>query len=93
MIVQAHLSRYGMRRRDPVDGALDLAAIRCPPTSGGGIVSAAEFDDLPGSLVLHHSGAGNVVRIPQTHLTARNETEELPRWVLTKILALNVEHA
>src|SRR5262249_43198196 len=75
-----------------MNGTLDLASIRCPPTPRSGIVSTAEFDYLPGSLVLHHPGAGNVVRIPQTHLTARGEAEELPGRVLAKIVALNVEY-
>src|SRR5512145_739840 len=82
-----------MRRRDPVNGALDLAAIRSPSTPRGGIVGTAEFDHLTSSLVLYHTIAGNVVRIPQAHLTARGEAEELPRRVLAKIVALNVEHA
>src|SRR4030095_15469521 len=82
-----------MRCRHPVNGALDLAAVGGPPTARGGIVSTAEFDYLPASLVLHHPSAGNVVGIPQTDLTARGEAEELPGRVLAEILALNVEHA
>src|SRR5262245_49523342 len=93
VVVQTLLRWKGMRCRDPVNGALDLASIRGPATSCGGIVGTAEFDDLAGSLVLHHPRASNVVRVPQTHLAARSEAEELPRRVLAKILALNVKHA
>src|SRR5262249_56021806 len=60
VVVQTHLRWNGMRCRDPVNGALDLASIRGPATARGGIVGTVQFDDLAGSLVLHHRRAGNV---------------------------------
>src|SRR5262249_19951571 len=93
MVVQAHLSRDGMCRRDPVNGALDLAPVWSPSAPGGRVIRTAQFHHLAGTLVLHYSRAGEIVGVAQAHLAARGQTEKLPGRVLTKIIAYDIQHA
>ena len=79
---------HGVRRRDPVQGSLDLAAVRRIPPSGFGIVRAAEFDDLAGG-ILDHVRAGDEIGVAKPHLPAGRQPEELPGRILHEISALD----
>src|SRR5712691_12308224 len=93
MVVQAHLGWERMRCRDPVNGTLDLAAIRGPPTPSGRVIRTTQLNHLTRALVLHHPRAGEIVGVAQADLAARGQTEELLWRVLTKIIAFDIQHA
>src|SRR5262249_43548760 len=82
-----------MCRRDPVNGAFDLASVWSPPAPCGRVIRTAQFHHLASAFVLHDPRAGDIVGVAQPYLAARGQTEELPGWVFTKIIAFNVEHA
>src|SRR5690606_4666647 len=71
---------------------LHLAPIGGVAAARRRIVGTAELDDLAGR-VLHHVAAGDEIGEPQAYLAARCQPEELLRWVLHEIVALDIEFA
>ena len=59
-VVEADLDVAGVLLGDPMDGALDLAAVRGVAAAGSGIVGAGDFDDVARSVLLA-AGAGHEV--------------------------------
>ena len=92
MVIEAYLGGNGVRRREPVEGRLRSTPIGGIAASGGGVVRAAQLDDLAGR-VLDDFAARDEVRVAEPHLTTGREAEELLGRVLHEVVALDPELA
>ena len=91
--VEPDLGVDGVGRRHPVEGRLDLAAVRSVAAPRGRVVAAAELDDLARGRVLDDLLALDKVGVAEADLPARGQPEELLGRVLHEILALDVQVA
>ena len=73
-VVEADLDVAGVFFGDPMDGALDLAAVRGIAAAGGGIVGTGDFGDVAGGVLLA-AGAGHEVAPAEADLLAGREAE------------------
>ena len=89
-VVEADLGVEGVLGGDPVQGALDLAAVGGVAALGGGIVGAAELGDVAVG-VLDDVGAGDEVGVAEADFLAGGEAEELLGWVFAEVVSLDVE--
>src|SRR5205085_10750970 len=71
---------------------LDLAPVRRVAATRCRVVGAAQLRHLAGRILLHLA-AGNEIRVAQPHLGAGGETEELLRWALHEVVALDEDLA
>src|SRR5208282_2766033 len=85
--VERMLGRY------PVDGALDLAAVRGVAAAGLGVVGAVQLGDLAGARVLDHVDALDEEGPAQPNFASRPQAEELLGRVLAEVVALDIEYA
>ena len=73
-VVEADLDVTGVLFRNPMDGALDLAAVRGVAAAGGGIVGAGDFGDVASGVLLA-AGTGHEVTPAEADLLAGREAE------------------
>src|SRR4030042_2212320 len=81
-----------MGSRDPVYGSFHLAAAPCSPALCLRVIGAMQLDRFA-SVILHSPDTFDDVRISQSHLTTRSETEEFLRRAFHEIVPLDVKHA
>src|SRR5262249_3447659 len=91
VVVQPHLGVDRVGGGDPVDGALDLAAVGAVAASGGGVVGAGDFGHLAG-VVLHHAGALDAVRVAEGGPLPGEQPKILGPRDFAKIVLLDVQH-
>src|SRR5207249_1243637 len=93
MVVQADFRVERLVRRDPVDGALDLARGARSSAPGLRIIGTMYLDHLTAALVLHDAHTSNDVGIAKTHLPTWSQPKKLFRRIFPKIFPLDVEYA
>src|SRR5439155_6289415 len=76
MVVQADFSVERLLRRDPVDGALDLARSARSSAPGLRIIGTVHLDHLAVALVLHDAHTSNDAGNAQTHLPTWSQPEK-----------------
>ena len=89
-VVETHFHRFAISRADPVDGALDLAAIGRITTLAIRIIGAVDFGHFA-SLILHDMGAREETQAAQTHFVAHRHAEELLDRHFHEVIAVNPE--
>jgi len=90
-VIKPHPGAHSIPSRDPVQGGLDLAAVRGIAAFGGRIVGAAQFHNLAAGRISNHLLAGDEIGVAQAHLAARRQAEEFLGRVLQKIILLDVD--
>ena len=90
VIKEPDLPRNGMRSRHPVQGSLDLPAVRSPSPSCHRVIGTVESDNLSGIRVAGDPLAFQEIRIPQSDLPSRREAEKFFGRILHEIVALDV---
>ena len=81
-----------MGRRNPVDSALDLAAVRALPAPALGVVHATQLLHIA-RLIQHSLAAGDEIGIAQTHFRAGKKAVEFLGRVLAEIVVLDIQLA
>jgi len=92
LFVQAHFRGHGVTGADPVDSALDLAAVGAGAAAGGGVVGAVQLDDVA-VLVLDDFLAGDVVGVAQAHFHAGSEAEVLLGRIFAEVVTVDPQFA
>ena len=90
-IVQAYFSGDAVRSGDPMDGALDLAAVGRVAAARGWVITAVQFHDLAVG-ILDHVLAFNEVSIAQAHFAPGGETVVLGGRFFAEIIFFDVDH-
>ena len=92
VVDEAHFGIHGMRRGNPVDGALDLAAIGSFATLAQWIVNAVNHGDLA-VFILLDALASHEVGALQADFAFRLQAEVLLRRFFHKVVGFDVEFA
>ena len=92
VVVQPHLGRHRVRRRQPVEGRLRPATVGRVSAARRRVVGAPELDDRTRS-VLDDLATRDEVRRPEPDLALGGEAKRLRRRVLLEVVALDPQLA
>ena len=90
LFIQPHLSGKSVLRAHPVNGALDLAAVRAVASAGSRVVGTVNFLDIALG-ILHDIRAGNKIGITQPHFLPGGQAVVLLRRIEAEVIAVDVE--
>ena len=90
VLIEAHLCPGSVGGRNPVNRTLNLTPALSCSAFGFGIEGAMHGGDFTRLGILINIDVLNYIGVTQTHFPPGDETEKLLRWVLAKIILLDV---